>query len=167
MKIASQICQAMIFAHNNRIVHGHLRPTSILFTAEGRVKLTDFSLEDDVSTVENAHFYHLKDEPRSKASDVYSTGVILYQLFTGSLPSRNQDTSFVVRKSFTKLPEDIQFLIANMISTVPENRDTDSLQKAVELFRKHLQNKHHKTFSNRAASSKKVDKLASQAAAAT
>ena len=60
LKIANQICQAMIFAHNNRIVHGHLRPTNILFTADGRVKLTDFSLEDDLSTVENAQFYHLK-----------------------------------------------------------------------------------------------------------
>jgi eukaryotic-like serine/threonine-protein kinase len=35
LKIASQICQAMIFAHNNRIVHGHLRPTNILFTTDG------------------------------------------------------------------------------------------------------------------------------------
>lgn len=149
LKIASQICQAMIFAHNNRIVHGHLRPTNILFTSEGRVKLTDFSLEDDLSSVENAQFYRLQDEPRSKAADIYATGVILYQLFTGSLPSRNQDTSFVVRKSFTKLPDDIQLLIANMISTIPENRESDSLQKAVELFQKHITNKHHKTFSNK------------------
>jgi len=149
LKIASQICQAMIFAHNNRIVHGHLRPTNILFTSEGRVKLTDFSLEDDLSSVENAQFYRLQHEPRSKAADIYATGVILYQLFTGSLPSRNQDTSFVVRKSFTKLPDDIQLLIANMISTIPENRESDSLQKAVELFQKHISNKHHKTFSNR------------------
>ncbi|MEX0963491.1 MAG: protein kinase [Pseudohongiellaceae bacterium] len=149
LKIASQICQAMIFAHNNRIVHGHLRPTNILFTSDGRVKLTDFSLEEDLSSVENSKFYRLQDEPRSKAADIYATGVILYQLFTGSLPSRNQDTSFVVRKSFDKLPDDIQLLIANMISTVPENREADSLQKAVELFRTHIQSKHHKTFSNR------------------
>lgn len=150
LKIACQICQAMIFAHNNRIVHGHLRPTNILFTADGRVKLTDFSLEDDLSTVENAQFYHLQDEERSKAGDIYATGVVLYQLFTGSLPSRNQDTSFVVRKSFTKLPDEIQQLIASMISTIPDSRENDSLQKAVELFQKHIQNKHHKTFTNKA-----------------
>jgi eukaryotic-like serine/threonine-protein kinase len=149
LKIASQICQAMIFAHNNRIVHGHLRPTNILFTPEGRVKLTDFSTEDDLTSVENAHFYSLEGEPRSKAADIYATGVILYQLFTGSLPSRNQDTSFVVRKSFNKLPEDIQLLIANMISTIPENREGDSLQRAIELFQQHIQNKHHKTFTDK------------------
>ena len=148
LKIANQICQAMIFAHNNRLVHGHLRPTNILFTADGRVKLTDFSLEDDLSNVENAQFYHLKDEERSKAADIYATGVILYQLFTGSLPSNDQQSSFVVRKSFTKLPDDIQLLIANMISTVPEGRESDSLQRAVELFQRHIQNKHHKTFTS-------------------
>ena len=146
LKIASQICRAMIFSHNNRIVHGHLRPTNILFTADGQVKLTDFSTEDDLSSVENAQFYQLKDEPRSKASDIYATGVILYQLFTGSLPSRSQDTNFVVRKSFSKLPDDIQQLIANMISTIPENRESDSLQRAVELFQQHIQKKHQKTF---------------------
>ena len=140
----------MIFAHNNRIVHGHLRPTNILFTTDGRVKLTDFSTEDDLTSVENSEFYSLENEPRSKAADIYATGVILYQLFTGSLPSKNQDTSFVVRKSFTKLPDDIQQLIANMISTIPENRESDSLQRAVELFQQHMQNKHHKTFTDKA-----------------
>lgn len=152
LKIANQICQAMIFAHNNRIVHGPLRPTNILFAADGRVKLTDFSLEDDLSNVENAQFYHLKDEERSKAADIYATGVILYQLFIGSLPSNDQQPSFVVRKSFTKLPDDIQLLIANMISTVPEGRESDSLQRAVELFQRHIQNKHHKTFTDKSSS---------------
>ena len=146
LRIASQICQAMIFAHNNRIVHGHLRPTNILFTTDGQVKLADFSTEDDLTSVENSQFYRLDGEPRSKASDIYATSVILYQLFTGSLPRRSQDTSFVMRKSFTKLPGDIQLLIANMISTIPEYREGNSLQRAVELFRQHIQNKHDKTF---------------------
>jgi serine/threonine-protein kinase len=176
LKIASQICQAMIFAHNNRIVHGHLRPTNILFTTDGQVKLTDFSTEDDLTSVENSQFYRLEDEPRSKASDIYATGVILYQLFTSSLPSRSQDTSFVIRKAFSKLPDDIQQLIANMISTIPENRESDSLQIAVELFRQHIQNKHHKTFTDegpareqkgrirkdRAADGQKAELLASE-----
>ncbi|PCJ17551.1 MAG: serine/threonine protein kinase [SAR86 cluster bacterium] len=143
LKVASQICQAMIFAHNNRIVHGHLRPTNILFTAEGEVKLTDFSLQDDLSSVENSHYYHLEGEDRSREADIYSVGVILYQLFTGCLPSKQPDTNFVVRKSFNKLPEDIQSLVSNMISTVPANREADSLQQAIELFDRHMLHKNY------------------------
>jgi len=164
LKIASQICQAMIFAHNNRIVHGHLRPTNILFTSDGLAKLTDFSIEDDLTSVENSHFYRLADEPRSKAADIYATGIILYQLFTGSLPSRKHDTSFVVRKAFTLLPDDIQQLIANMISTIPKNRDTDSLQRAIELMQKHIQSRHHKTLTSKGAKGKKVNRTRSSRA---
>lgn len=145
LAIAMQICKAMIFAHNNRIVHGHLRPTNILFTADGRVKLTDFALQDDLSSEENPNYYHLTGETRSKASDIYATGVVLYQLFTGSLPSRGQDTYFISRKSFARLPVEIQSLITNMISTIPENREQDSLQKAVFLFNQQINKRQHVT----------------------
>jgi serine/threonine-protein kinase len=76
LKIAKQICEAMIFAHNNHIIHGHLRPTNILFTPEGDVKVTDFSLQDDVTDIETAHYYHLSEEERSQAADIYSVGVL-------------------------------------------------------------------------------------------
>ena len=59
----------------------------------------------------------------------------------------------MVRKAFNKLPEDIQLLIANMVSTVPENRESESLQRAIELFEKHMQSKHHKTFTRKTQSS--------------
>jgi hypothetical protein len=39
-----------------------------------------------------------------------------------------------------------------MISTVPQGRESDSLQRAVELFQKHIQNKHHKTFTDKTSS---------------
>ena len=149
LSISKQICQAVIFAHNNRIVHGHIRPTNILFTADGQLKVTDFALKDDTSTVENAHFYRLQDEERSQATDIYAIGVILYQLFTGCLPRRKNDTGFVIRKLFTKLPSDIQELIVNMLSTVPENRQPDSLQHAVTIMDKHIRRKRNKSFTER------------------
>ena len=149
LRIATQICLAMIFAHNNRIIHGHLRPTNILFTADGQVKLTDFSLQDDVRNIESARYYRLQGEPRSQASDIYATGVILYQLFTGCLPKREHDTGFIVRKHFNKLPADIQQLITNMLSTIPENREANSLQRAVTLFEKHMHRKREHSFTGK------------------
>lgn len=149
LQIAGEICQAMIFAHNNRILHGHLRPTNILFSAEGRVQLTDFSLQDDVSSIANADCYHPEGESRTRSSDIYATGVILYQLFTGSLPKRQQDANFVIQKSFTRLPDDIRSLIINMISISPDNREPDSLQRAAVLFDKYSQAQTCKTFTKK------------------
>ncbi|MEQ8314235.1 MAG: protein kinase [Gammaproteobacteria bacterium] len=149
LTIARQICEALIFAHNNRIVHGHLRPTNILFTADGEVKVTDFSLQDDISDVETAHYYYLDGEDRSQLADIYAIGVLLYQLFTGCLPRRRNETGFVVRKFFTKLPEDIQELITNMLSTIPDNRNPESLARAVEIFDQHLERKSHQSFTEK------------------
>jgi len=149
LQMAKQICEAMIFAHNNRIVHGHLRPTNILFTHEGEVKVTDFSTQDDITDVEMAHYYYLDGEERSQSADIYAIGVILYQLFTGCLPRRKHETGFVIRKFFTKLPEDIQELITNMLSTIPESRNPESLQRAVELFDTHLTSKSHQSFTEK------------------
>ena len=123
-----------MFAHSKGIAHGHLRPTNILFTDTGKVKLTDFMLQDDVSDVKNAHYYRLEDECRTKAADLYSTGVLLYQLFTGCLPRHDGDDGFVVRKLFIHLPQDLQELIKNMLSTMPHQRHKESLQQAVALF---------------------------------
>ncbi len=149
LKIAKQICDAMIFAHNNRIIHGHLRPTNILFTPEGDVKVTDFSLQDDVTDIETAHYYHLSEEDRSQAADIYSVGVLLYQLFTGCLPRRRNETGFVVRKYFAKLPSDIQQIITNMLSTIPGNRHTDSFQQAVAVFNHHIKKRRFTSFSEK------------------
>jgi serine/threonine protein kinase len=138
LRIGIQISQGLSFAHSNDIIHGHLRPSNIMFSDNDQVKLTDFGLQDDVSIVKDAHFYSLEEEELSKASDIYSVGVILYQLPTGCLPREQKGEVHEARKPFAHLPLDIQELITSMVSTVPERRNADSLQKCVTVFDKHL-----------------------------
>ncbi len=139
LRIGKEICQGMEFAHKHNIVHGHLRPTNILFTDEGLVKITDFGLKDDLSDIKNAHFYSLQDETESISADIYAVGVILYQLFTGSLPRQESDNRQAPRKTFLDLPGDIQELITTMLSTIPERRHRDSLQRCIRMFNEHLE----------------------------
>jgi serine/threonine-protein kinase len=139
LRIGKEICQGMNFAHKHNIVHGHLRPTNILFTDRGEVKITDFGLKDDLSDVRNAHFYSLQGEPESIAADIYAVGVILYQLFTGSLPRQQSNYPGQPRKTFLDLPGDIQELITTMLSTIPERRHRDSLQRSIRMFSEHLE----------------------------
>ena len=139
LRIGKEICQGMDFAHKHQIVHGHLRPTNILFTDEGQVKLTDFGLQDDLSDIKNAHFYSLEGESQGIAADIYAVGVILYQLFTGSLPNQEQANTRSSRKAFLELPGDIQELITTMLSTIPERRHQDSFQRCIKMFSEHLE----------------------------
>lgn len=101
-----QVCAAVHYAHQSLIVHRDLKPSNILVTADGVVKLVDFGIAillnepgvDDtlaltqpgmnVLTPAYASPEQIRNEPVTTASDVYSLGVVLYELLTGHRPYR-------------------------------------------------------------------------------
>ena len=93
------VCSAVQYAHQNLVVHRDLKPGNILVTAAGVPKLLDFGiaklLEADVDvtmasmrlmTPECASPEQVRGEPITTASDIYSLGVLLYELLTGARP---------------------------------------------------------------------------------
>jgi len=102
LRLFRSVCEAVQYAHGQTIVHRDLKPSNILVTAGGSVKLLDFGiakqLQDPEQPVEQtltglspmtlayASPEQIRGEPLGTQTDVYSLGVILYELLAGQLP---------------------------------------------------------------------------------
>jgi len=106
VRLALEVARALAFAHEHGLVHRDVKPQNVLLTEEGEAKVTDFgiarSLDRDVrggltqtGTVMGTSDYIAPEQARgSKSSvgtDVYSLGIVLYELLTGELPFRGEN----------------------------------------------------------------------------
>src|SRR6266542_286209 len=125
LKLFRQVCAAVHYAHQNLVVHRDLKPGNILVTEEGAPRLLDLGIakvfnpelaaptldltapEMRLMTPEYASPEQVRGEPITTASDIYSLGVVLYELLTGHHPysTRNLPPSEIIRIVCEKEPE--------------------------------------------------------------
>ncbi len=121
--IVGQVCSALAFAHENSVVHRDIKPENILVTSDGVAKVLDFGIakltsastvtrDKIVGTPEYISPEQARGEPVLPASDVYSLGILLYEMLTGSVPFRRtrSDEPFkaaieVIRQHLKEEPE--------------------------------------------------------------
>jgi serine/threonine-protein kinase len=110
LRLVAQVARAVAFAHSRLIVHRDLKPSNILVAADGHVRLLDFGIAKILAagadaaapptqlgarafTLDYASPEQIRGEPISTKTDIYSLGVVLYELLAGSRPFTASDTA--------------------------------------------------------------------------
>lgn len=110
VRICIQILDALEHAHQSKVVHRDIKPHNILLTRTGRVKVTDFGIARAITTntlthtgsiIGSAHYFspeQAKGGFTGEKSDLYSTGIVLYEMLTGKVPFEGESPISVAVK---------------------------------------------------------------------
>src|SRR5512146_496519 len=113
---ARQILAAIRFAHRHGIVHRDIKPHNVLVDGEGRLKVTDFGIAragtsqmteagSIIGTAQYLSPEQAKGSPVDETSDLYSVGVVLYELLTGVVPFSGDTPVEIAMKHLSRKPE--------------------------------------------------------------
>lgn len=118
VNVAVQIASALETAHRNNIVHRDIKPHNIIITEDGIAKVTDFGIAKAVSnstitafgtTIGSVHYFspeHARGGFTDAKSDLYSLGVVMYEMVTGKVPFDADTPVSVALKHMQEEPEE-------------------------------------------------------------
>ena len=135
LKIVKQAARGLHYANSNNIIHGNLRPSNILFDENDTVKLSDFGLPEHYGE-KGTNWYGSPENRKDGRSDIYSLGIIFYQMLFGQLPGLKKDVEDKLLMHKIKIPEQVSLIIDKMLAKKIEERyqTTDELLSDIEDF---------------------------------
>ena len=126
---AAQVATALNTAHKHNIIHGDIKPANILITTESRTKLTDFGMarlasheNGDTSLLGTPAYWcpeQIMGRPQDLRSDMFSLGVVLYEMLTGISPFAGESLQKVCNHVLSSTP-------------LPPSRTNSSIPMAVD-----------------------------------
>ena len=156
--IAKQVCEGLVEAHRLGVVHRDLKPQNIMVDEEGNARIMDFGIARSIKekgitaagvmigTPEYMSPEQVEGKEVDQRSDIYSLGVILYEMVTGRVPFEG-DTPFTIgvkhkseepkdpKELNTQLPEDLNLVILRCLEKDKEKRYQSAGEVRAELTR--------------------------------
>jgi serine/threonine-protein kinase len=157
VEYARQILQALRFAHRHGIVHRDIKPHNVLVDAEGRVKVTDFGIAragtsqmTEAGSIVGTAQYLSPEQARGtnvdQRSDVYSLGIVLYELLTGTVPFNGDTPVEIAMKHLSsiaeppsakrpEIPHDLDLIVMRALAKDPADRYQSAEEMDADLER--------------------------------
>src|SRR5262245_4422055 len=114
---ARQVLAALRYAHRNGIIHRDIKPHNVIVDREGRIKVADFGIAragttsqmteagSIIGTAQYLSPEQARGAPVDESSDLYSTGIVLYELLTGKVPFTGESAVEIAMKHLSQVPE--------------------------------------------------------------
>ena len=167
LDITIQLCKALDFAHQKRVVHRDMKPSNVRWMDDGTVKIMDFGIariEDEtqitksgmlVGTIHYMSPEQVRGENIDGRSDIFSTACILYEMLAGTLPFVGESATSVlyqivneptpqILEDHPELPQEIEAILSKGLAKKTEDRYRSAgemardLEKLLEVYRKTL-----------------------------
>jgi serine/threonine-protein kinase len=153
-----QILSALRFAHRNGIVHRDIKPHNVIVDGEGRVKVMDFGIAragaasqmteagSIIGTAQYLSPEQARGAPVDQTSDLYSTGIVLYELLTGTVPFTGETPVEIAMKHLSQVPappsthrpevpRDLDYVVLRALAKDPADRYHSAEEMEADLDR--------------------------------